>query len=102
MAVTAETETRTENLRPFWGRVLVLPSGVDEHERSSGLIVPAQYEGDDKVKRGVVVHIDGLDHEATESMDAIRPGTVVYYVAGTRVLDAIILDRHEILAYEVE
>ena len=98
--MTPETETTSANLRPFWGRVMVVPSGVDEHERRSGLIVPSTYEGDDEVRRGVVAHIDTLRAEPTETATDLTPGTIVYYTGGIKVLDAIILERNEILAYE--
>jgi hypothetical protein len=81
-------------LRPFWGRIIVAPSPVDEAQHKSGLIVPTHYEGDDDVKRGIVLaaDLDDLD-------DELPPGTVVYYVGGIRVLDLIVLDRQEVLAY---
>jgi co-chaperonin GroES (HSP10) len=102
VGVTPETEATTANLRPFWGRIMVIPSSVDEHERRSGLIVPMEYEGDEQVRRGVVVHIDNWRAEPTETARDLLPGTIVYYKGGVRVADAVILERNEILAYEVD
>ena len=46
-------EAPTARLRPFWGRVMVIPSNLDQEERPSGLIVPLT--GDyTPVKRGIV------------------------------------------------
>lgn len=93
-----EAETSTANLRPFWGRVIVIPSAVNEEERGSGLIVPTQWEGDDGVKRGVVTHVDeSLGFGPTD----LGAGSVVYYKGGVKVLDTVVLERHEIYAFEV-
>jgi hypothetical protein len=100
VGVMPEAAAPNLSLRPFWGRILVLPSSVDEHERASGLIVPNEYEGDDHVRRGVVTHVDRWRAEPISSPEDLVPGTVVYYRGGVRVLDAIVLERNEILAYE--
>lgn len=97
-----ETEVTTANLRPFWGRVMVIPSSVEEHERRSGLIVPMEYDGDEEIRRGVVVHTDSLRFEPTETAADLAPGTVVYFTGGVKIMDAVILERPDILAYEVE
>lgn len=94
------TETSSVNLRPFWGRIMVIPSSVNETERRSGLIVPTEYEGDDEVKRGVVTHVDRWRAEPIESPDDIGPGDIVYYRGGVKVLDTVVLERNEIYAYE--
>ncbi len=97
----AETESLTGRLRPFWGRIMVIPSDLGEETRPSGLIHPFIGEHS-PVKRGIVAHVDRLTlGEPSESMEDIHPGTVVYYVEGLRVLDAVMLMRHEIVGYEV-
>lgn len=103
--MSAETATHedTHRLRPFWGRILVLPSSVDESERASGIIVPmGETLGGPRIKRGVVLHIDPWRGEPIASAEDIVPGTVVYYRDGVQVLDGVILERAEILAYEVD
>jgi hypothetical protein len=97
----ADTHQDTHRLRPFWGRVLVLESPVDESERPSGLIVPMGEAGSTQVKRGVVLHIDPWHGEPIPSAEEILPGTVVYYIDGVQVLDGVILERSQIYAYEV-
>lgn len=94
-------ETSTTNLRPFWGRIMVIPSIANEQERVSGLIVPMEWEGDEEVRRGVVIHVDRLRDATYESTTEIEPGVVVYYQGGVKVLDTVVLERHEILAFEV-
>jgi hypothetical protein len=98
--VTTEVETPTHRLRPFWGRIMVLPSNLDDEARPSGLVVPLVYR-DSPVKRGIVAHVDRTRAEQSESIDDIEPGTVVYYVDGLRIQDCVMLLRHEIVAYEV-
>ena len=94
-------ETPTERLRPFWGRIMVIPSDLDEVRRASGLIHP--YLGDHTpVKRGVVAHVDKARIEQTESIEELVPGVVVYYIGGLEVCDAIMLNRQEIVAFEVD
>lgn len=89
-------------VQPFWGRVAVAPSPVDEEQNASGLIVPHRYDGDDGVKRGVVVAVDALRVEQTESVEDLLPGTVVWYRNGVKVRDVDIVDRCDVLAYERE
>lgn len=95
--VQPEAGTSTANLRPFWGRVMVIPSAVNEEQRQSGLIVPMEWEGDEEMRRGVVTHVDETIGTTTE----LVPGSVVYYRGGVRVGDTVVLDRHEIYAFEV-
>lgn len=94
-----ETEILAKELRPFWGRVAVLPSPVDEEERPSGLVLPLKHEDDAGILRGVVVALDEV-YDQTRNFERISAGTVVYYRGGVRIRDVVILDAAEILAYE--
>lgn len=91
-------------IRPFWGRVTVQESPVDETETPSGLVLPMQHEGDDGVVRGVVLHCSdwsaiGL---TTDAAALLAPGTVVYYPAkaGLKISGVVILHHADVLAYE--
>lgn len=84
---------------PFWGRISVIESPVDEAERESGLIVPVKFEGDDGVKRGVIVDTDPLG-DANEWWERLTPGTVVYYRGGIRLGDLVLIGIDDILALE--
>ncbi len=99
MQTTAESQTY--RLRPFWGRIMVIPSSLDEEQRASGLILPVVGESYTPVRRGVVAHVDKVRHELADSIDELVPGTVVYYIDGLRIADAVMLNRSEIVAYEV-
>ena len=99
-----EAQARTP-LRPFWGRVSVLPSPVDEEQRESGLVVPLRYEGDQNVARGIVEAVDetGSHPDLVNAYEVIRPGTVVYYRDDDklpRIRGLVLLAIGEILAYE--
>lgn len=90
------------NVRPFWGRVTVLESPVDEEQRESGLIVPIQDARGDTCKRGIIREIDGSwdDPRGRAMAELIGPGTPVYYRGGEKIGDLIILELQDILAYE--
>jgi co-chaperonin GroES (HSP10) len=90
-------------LRPYYGRIAVLESPVDELERPSGLIVPLD-EGDDETRRGVIIRIDYVDDtEDTEYVrERLREGTVVYFTGGITISDIIFLQSSQIIAYEEE
>jgi co-chaperonin GroES (HSP10) len=89
-------------LRPFWGRVLVVESPVDEEQRQSGLIVPHKFEGSADVRRGVVVDVDGewSDPDRRAAAERLPPGTVVWYRGGTRVGEFVLMQIDDVLAYE--
>lgn len=89
------------SVRPFWGRVAVAPSPVDETQRPSGIVVPDKFDGDSGVERGVVVCVDPLRVEDVESIEELTPGTPVWYRNGVRIRDVVIVDRRDILAYEI-
>jgi co-chaperonin GroES (HSP10) len=90
-------------VRPFWGRVLVMDSPVDEEELASGLIVPVQME-DSALTRAVVMHHDKHYLEHVEAgyptTELIPVGTVIWYLHGQRVGDVVIVDADDIYAYE--
>lgn len=107
--MTSETSVAQRQLRPFWGRVTVLESPVDEEERESGLIVPllaVQGEKVDPVHRGVVLHIDQTYHDTEGHWNAyarqINSGTVVYFKDGRRILDTWVVDIADVLAFELD
>lgn len=102
-----EASVVAKQIRPFWGRVSVVESPVDESERASGLIVPHSFDGDDSVKRGVVIAIDLVWDENTPGRamaDVLVPGTPVYFQdgAGIRIRDVLILEINHILAFEAD
>lgn len=93
-------------LRPFWGRVTVAESPVDETETDSGLVLPLRHKDDDGILRGMVLHCSdrspgGLTCDAS---DHLLPGTIVYYsaMAGLKVAGVVILHHADVLAYEEE
>lgn len=85
-----------KELRPFFGRVTVSPSEVNEEQTASGLIVPLG--GEDRFLRGVLLHVSteppGL------GADVLEPGMIVFYRRGTRILDVVVVDLQDIIAYE--
>lgn len=89
-----------QSLRPFWGRVAVIESSVDEEQRASGLIVP--FELQPGIKRGMVIALDnnGEWHPSYKVDEILPPGTVVYFKGGDKIGDTHILDNEDILAYE--
>lgn len=94
-----------QRLRPFWGRVSVMDSPVDEEQTASGLIVPLRHEEmkDEVARRGVVLHIDQTYQDLSGWGDYARrlePGTVVYFREGKKIGDCWIVDIDDILAYE--
>lgn len=100
-----ETVTMTK-VRPFWGRVLVVDSPVDEAETASGLIIPLKMDGSE-LSRAIVTHHDAHYAENPNSNgyphpDLIPPGTVVFYRTslGKRIGDVVIVDVDDIWAYE--
>lgn len=93
-----------KKLRPFYGRVAVMDSPVDEEQRGSGLIVPVKGEG---FQRGVVLEYDSLGEDnayTTAVIDAgvLVPGTVIFYRSGVRIGDVTVVELSEILAYEAD
>lgn len=91
-------------VRPFWGRVAVLPSPVDEIETGSGIVIPLEHEDDAGVERGVVFRIDESWNESQPQQrtaaEQLSPGTVVWYRGGVRVRDVVVLEMSEIYAFE--
>jgi co-chaperonin GroES (HSP10) len=92
---------------PFYGRITVAPSPVDEEQRESGLIVPIRHEEIRKDSdRGIVLAVDVAYYEATgewgEYVSKLIPGTVVHFRRGVQIGDFVIIDLDDILAYESE
>jgi hypothetical protein len=92
-----------ERVRPFWGRIAVIDSPVDETELASGLIVPVELD-DSPLHRAVVIHHDKHYKEHAEAgyptTELIPEGTVIYYTSGLRVGDVTIVDADDIWAFE--
>lgn len=91
----------TDKLKPFWGRVLVIESQVDQEQRASGIVIPVELG--DGVRRGIVTGTD--EHWPSNAPnyvtgDIIPPGTVLYFKAGWKIGDTYVLDCDDILAYE--
>jgi co-chaperonin GroES (HSP10) len=93
-------------LRPFWGRVTVSESTVDETATDSGLVLPLKHTDDDGILRGIVLHCS--DRSAVgftcDAADHLTPGTVVYYAsaAALKIAGVVILHHADVLAYEEE
>lgn len=91
-------------VRPFWGRVLVMDSVVDQEETASGIIVPVQDESSD-LTRAIVVNHDPY-YVVNPSManypqvELLPIGTVVWYARGRKVGDVVIIDVDDIWAFE--
>jgi co-chaperonin GroES (HSP10) len=89
-------------LRPYYGRIAVLPSDVDEEERPSGIIVP--FELEDGLQRGVVLDIDILEGDLSEEYRSARisVGSVVYFHGGWKIGDTYFIDSQDIIAFEAQ
>lgn len=90
-----EQEITMKQLRPFWRRVTVLPSPVDEAHRSSGMIVPITVDAG--IARGVVVDVaEGWGGHG------IGVGTVVYYFQtnAIQIGDLLVVDLEDVMAFE--
>lgn len=96
MPVVQHTPTMVA-LRPFWGRVTVLPSPVDEVERESGVIVPLGREHSD-YDRGIVLHVATCGIMA-DALDILQEGMVVYYEHGATIGDVIVVNISDVVAY---
>lgn len=97
-----ETEIMAKLVRPFCGhgRATVQESPVDEAQRDSGLVVPLSFDGDDGVKRGVLLNV--APDPGTYAGDPLPRGTVVWYRGGVRIQDVVVVDLANILAYEAD
>lgn len=92
-------EQQQKTIKPFWGRVTVIASPVDEEQHSSGLIVPVGYNGAEyDLQRGVVIDVDHKDSDYYS--DRLQSGTVVYYRRSYRLGDLQIVEPEDIYAYE--
>lgn len=96
-----------DKVRPFWGRILVIDSPVDEEQLQSGLIVPIQSKEYSALTRAVVIQHDPhyIDHEDTlgyPHITVLPLGTVVWYLTdlGKRIGDVVVLDVDDIWAFE--
>lgn len=89
-----------KKLRPYYGRISVLESPVDEEQRDSGLIV--HIDTDHGIKRGVVANVDRVEGDPSEEYmrERIVEGTVVYYLGGVKISDLTFITSSEIIAYE--
>lgn len=91
-------------LRPFWGRVTVIESPVDEEDRN-GIIVPLTRDEGGDFLRGVVQHVDQTYHDMdswAEYVRKIAPGTVVFFRKGVRIRDSYVVEIADILAFEAD
>lgn len=92
-------EVQTDaQVKPFWGRVSVANTPVDEHQRDTGLILPFG-SIEDHLVRGVVVAVDSAYENSTYA-GVLQPGMIVWYRAGRRILDVTIVDFEDIYAYQ--
>ncbi len=100
------TQQRSAPVVPFWGRVTVVESPVDESQRDSGLILPSNYREEEEVdvRRGVVLAVDhgywDANPHASEYVHRIDSGTVVFFTGGIRIGDAWVIQIHEIIGFE--
>jgi co-chaperonin GroES (HSP10) len=88
-------------VRPFWGRVTVAESTVDEDQRASGLVLPVRYEGDDGVRRGIVLDV-AVGGYASDAVDCLEPGMLIYFRRSVKIdHDVLVVELSDVLAYEV-
>lgn len=92
-------------IKPFWGRVAVMDTPVDEVVRDSGLSVPIKSDDfNQPFRRCVVASVDSdwSDTDRKNACELIVPGTVVYikHDAGVRIIDLYVIELGDILAYE--
>lgn len=97
------------DVRPYWGRVTVVESPLDEEETAGGLIVPrsalASAGDDPQARRGIVKAVSGdLYEEGSQwrvEADRLAPGMVVYFRYATRIQgDVLTVEFNDILAVE--
>ena len=95
--------TLVTKVHPFWGRVSVIESPVDETQQPSGLILP--WAADEKhLLRGVVTGNDPTydSDDSYRYSDVLKPGVIVWYTHGVRVRDVVIVNASDIYAFETE
>jgi hypothetical protein len=98
--MTEVREIVMREIRPFWGRVTVIESPLDEAQRESGLILPITGI---ELKRGIVLSIDHVWDEHLPGYpvgETLPEGTPVYYRAGIKIGDVVVVDLNDVLAYE--
>jgi len=83
-------------LKPTEGRCIVVPSPVDEEQMRSGIILPSSEMSD--FDRGIVVEVP----DTIDSTCGIKKGTVVYYRRSYKIGDHLVVESHDIYAYEEE
>jgi hypothetical protein len=98
-----EISTQQRTIRPLWrhGRATVIPSPVEEIEHPGGLVVPLRFDGDDDVKRGILVHADTAPEYGTEETP-LDSGIVVYYRGGIAIAGIVVVDLQSVIAYEAD
>lgn len=99
-----------ERALPFWGRISVIESPLDEEETTSGIVLPAgalagEKDDGEPARRGIVQAIDAEifreDSNERNCADRLSPGTVVYFRNPKRLRgDLLAVDLSDILAYE--
>ena len=91
-------------IRPFWQQVTVIESSVDEEQRESGLIVPItamqEKRDEDKLRRGVILHVASFDHHDESAAKILEPGMVIYFFGGQQIGDVLVVSLRDIIAYE--
>ena len=93
-------------VRPFWGRILVLDSPVDEEQTESGLIVPVQSKDNPELTRAIVIQHDPHYAEHPDigypHTELLPIGTVIWYITtlGKKIGDVVAVDVDDIWAYE--
>lgn len=92
-------EVKTDaQVKPFWGRVSVADTPVDEHQRDTGLILPFGTI-EDHLTRGIVVAVDDA-YQDSQYAGRLQPGMIVWYARGRRILDVTIVDFEDIYAFQ--
>lgn len=94
------SEPVMKDVRPFYGRVTVSPTKGDvEEQTASGLIVPVTGNDGERFLRGILLHV-AADPPPGSGADVLEPGMVIFYRRGTRILDVVVVDLPDIIAYE--
>lgn len=103
-----QTAITIKTLRPYvgHGRATISESPVDETQRDSGLIVPLAFDGDDGLKRGIILHV-AYDPAYPSPLDTIGgltldSGVAVFFRRGVNIAGTIVVELHDVIAYEAD
>lgn len=87
----------SKHLKPYYARITVLPTPVDEVQHENGLILPIDLTAG--VERGVV---EATSESHDESPWGFPPGTIVYYFLhdAVQIGEVQVVKLEDVIAYE--